>query len=89
MGEIRHEIAEETSRLQAGITSVLRELDGLPQDDPRHEALFAQLVKAGSALLAYGASVPAKLEVPQRKVSKSALTWASRVCMWPGPCCLP
>ncbi|WP_030019361.1 hypothetical protein [Streptomyces monomycini] len=79
MGEIRHEVAEETSRLQAGITAVLQELDGLPQDDPRYEALFGQLVEAGTALLAYEASVPAKLEAPQRKVSKSALTWAAGV----------
>ncbi|MFH8753669.1 hypothetical protein ACH4GK_37985 [Streptomyces rimosus] len=70
-------MAEETSRLQAGITAVLQELEDLPQDDPRYEALFGQLIEAGSALLAYEASVPAKLEAPHRKTSKNVLTWAA------------
>ncbi|MGW7674560.1 hypothetical protein ACWGJX_47325, partial [Streptomyces sp. NPDC054775] len=58
---------------------MLQELEGLPEDHPRYEALFAQLVKAGSALLEYEAEVPAKREEPHRQVSKTALTWSARV----------
>ncbi|WP_438297679.1 hypothetical protein [Streptomyces sp. HUAS TT7] len=78
MGEIDHEIAGEVAALQADITSVLQELEDLPEDDPRYEALFAQLERAGSALLAYEAEVPAKLEAPHREASESVLTWATR-----------
>lgn len=78
MGEIDHEIAGKVAALQADITSSLQELEGLPEDHPRYEALFAQVVRAGSALLEYEAEVPVKLEAPQREVSKNALTWATR-----------
>ncbi|WP_106435985.1 hypothetical protein [Streptomyces davaonensis] len=81
MGEIDHEIAGEVAGLQADISSVLQELPGLPEDHPRYEALFAQLVNAGSALLEYEAEAPAKREEPQRQVSKSALTWSARIHM--------
>ncbi|WHM41104.1 hypothetical protein [Streptomyces sp. BPTC-684] len=81
MGEIDHEIAGEVASLQADIASVLQELEGLPEDDPRYEPLFAQLERAGSVLLAYEAEVPAKLEAPHREASESVLTWSTRAHM--------
>lgn len=81
MGEIDHEIDSKVADLQADISSVHQQLQGLPEDHPRYEALFAQLVKAGSALLAYEAEVPAKREEPHRQVSKTALTWSARIHM--------
>ncbi|WP_328884758.1 hypothetical protein [Streptomyces sp. NBC_00299] len=79
MGEIDHEIAGEVAGYQADISSVLQELKGMPEDDPRYEALFARLVNAGEALLAYEAQAPAKREEPHRQASKTALTWSARV----------
>lgn len=79
MGEIDHEIAGKVAGLQTDISSVLQELQGMPEDHPRYEALFAQLVNAGSALLAYETQAPAKREEPHRQVSKTALTWTGRV----------
>ncbi|MFF4602760.1 hypothetical protein ACFY12_08405 [Streptomyces sp. NPDC001339] len=79
MGEIDEEIAGEVAGLQAGISSVLRELAGLPDEDPRYEALFAQLVQAGSALLEYEATVPARREEPHWKASKRVLAWSAWV----------
>ncbi|MEU2874416.1 hypothetical protein ABZ769_35360 [Streptomyces olivoreticuli] len=81
MSEIDHEIAGEVASLQADIASVLQELEGLPEDHPRYEALFAQLEQAGVALLAYEAEVPTKLEAPHREASESALTWSTRAHM--------
>ncbi|MFI0220125.1 hypothetical protein [Streptomyces lydicus] len=78
MDEINRQIVDEVAGLQASITSVLQELEGLPEDHPRYEALFEQLLKAGSTLLAYEAEVPAKQEEPHRKVSEKTLTWSSR-----------
>ncbi|KRV48592.1 hypothetical protein AQ490_24660 [Wenjunlia vitaminophila] len=79
MGEIDHEVAGKIAGSQADISSVLQELQGLPEDHPRYEALFAQLVNAGSALLEYEAKAPAKREEPHRQVSKTALTWSGWV----------
>jgi hypothetical protein len=79
VGEIDHEIAGKVAGLQTDISSVLQKLQSMPEDHPRYEALFAQLVKAGSALLAYEAEAPAKREEPHRQVSKTALTWSGRV----------
>ncbi|WSQ14939.1 hypothetical protein OG604_48520 [Streptomyces sp. NBC_01231] len=81
MGEIDHEITGKVAGLQEDISSVLEELQGLPEDHPRYEALFAQLVNAGSALLEYEAQAPAKREEPHRQVSKTALTWSARIHM--------
>lgn len=81
MGEIDHEIAGKVVGLQADISSVLQELQDLPEDHPRYETLFTQLVNAGSALLEYEAQAPAKREEPHRQVSKTALTWSARIHM--------
>ncbi|MFD5848115.1 hypothetical protein [Streptomyces chartreusis] len=79
MGEIDHEIAGKVASFQADISSVLHQLQGMPEDDPRYEALFAQLVNAGEALLAYEAQAPAQREEPRRQVSQTALMWSGRV----------
>ncbi|MDL5206242.1 hypothetical protein [Streptomyces sp. ALI-76-A] len=79
VGEIDHEITGKVADLQEDISSVLQEVQGLPEDHPRYEALFAQLVNAGSALLEYEAQAPAKQEDPHRQVSKTILTWSALV----------
>src|SRR3954470_769965 len=75
VGEIHHEMAGEVAGLKANITSVLKESEVLPSDDPRYEALFARLEAAGTAPLENGAGVPAMLEAPQRMVSEKVVTW--------------
>ncbi len=79
MGEIRQEMADEVTSRQAGITALFEELGGLEEGDPRYEAVFAQLVEAGSTLLEYEASIPAKLQEPHVQASKTVLRWATRV----------
>ncbi|MGQ7754836.1 hypothetical protein ACUN29_41545 (plasmid) [Streptomyces sp. WC2508] len=86
MAELRDEIAQEVTGLQAEITAALQGLDsidGIDEDDPQHAAAFARLVQAGNALLKYEAQVPAKLEQPHLEVSAKSFTvalWAHVAC---------
>lgn len=83
VAELHEEIAKEVMGKQAEITSALRALDGLEEDDPAYEAAFERLVKAGTDLLEYEAEVPAKLEQPQLQVSTRSFTvalWAHAAC---------
>ncbi|MFD7558867.1 hypothetical protein ACFV9E_30575 [Streptomyces sp. NPDC059835] len=83
MAELHEEIAQEVAGRQAEITSALRALEGLDEEDPQYVAAFARLVQAGTALLEYEAEVPAKLEQPQLQVSTKSFTvalWAHAAC---------
>jgi hypothetical protein len=83
VAELREEIAQEVTGLQAEITAALQGLDSLDEDDPQYATAFARLVEAGNALLAYEAQVPARLEQPHLKVSTTSFTvalWAHAVC---------
>ncbi|GGT54201.1 hypothetical protein GCM10010271_67580 [Streptomyces kurssanovii] len=77
MGDTRHGIAIEVARLQGDISAALSRLEGLPEQNPRYEAAFNDVIAASSTLLAYETEIPAKLQEPHRKASKKVMQWAS------------